>query len=151
MEKLTKSPVEKLTNGLSSELSDDSIVSPSVQKSLSEGRLKSPQIPKVPISPHIRFEPSKYKYVVEGVLNAEQQTVRAFLLNRPKGVLTPKKLRVFLRNATYRASEKQPFVVKVTFPVDVCFCSCICTCFSVISFVFVVGECIVIIMLLSSF
>lgn len=112
-----KSPVEKLTNGLSSTLSngDATIMSPTVPKSFSDARLKSPQIPKVPISPHARFEPSHYRYMVEEVQNQdEKHTLKPSLLSRPKGVFTPKKLRVFLRNSTYRTSEKQPFIVKVT-------------------------------------
>ena len=61
------------------------------------------------------LDPSQYKYVVEHAAQSGEPsfTVKATLLSRVKGVLAPKKLKIFLRNATYRVSEKHPFAVKV--------------------------------------
>ena len=112
---VSKSPTEKLTNGISSKVSEDTDTSPSILKSASDGVLVSSQVSKAPVSTSTKLEPTQYEYVVEdeGVVNPEQKTVKASSLSRPKGLATPKKLRLFMRNSTYRSNEKQIFVVKV--------------------------------------
>lgn len=113
-----ENPLEGLTNGIphppSTPKSADSKTT--AVTGAKEVKTKAPQTIKSPLSPEINFDPSQYKYIVEYVSNPAEPklTVRAVTLSRPKGVLTPKKLKLFLRNATYRSSDKHPFAVKVS-------------------------------------
>ena len=94
---------------------------------------KTPRTPLTPLSTEITLDPADYKYTVELVEQQQQQQppagdsgatdgrmeVRGPQLARQKGVFTPKKLKLFLRSALSRPSEKHPFFVKV---------QCTCTC-----------------------
>lgn len=104
-----------LSNGLSPSSDSKALDSPTKSgTSVPPIKIKSPQTPKVPLSPEVSFNSAEYKYVVEYVQGDESKLmVKPSVLSRPKGTLTPKKLRIFLRNATFRANEKHPFAVKV--------------------------------------
>ncbi len=106
-------PLRGLTNGSLSTPPSVGHKNGENPKVLSESNKKS-KTPKLPLSPETGLNPALYKYVVQYVQDSEtRQTVKASLLSRSKGVLTPKKLKLFLRNATFRVSEKHPFMVKV--------------------------------------
>ena len=111
-----EAPLEgKMTNGIPSP-GDYEVKNPSSSESNTkpESKTRTPQTPRSPLSPELNLDPAQYKYVVRYVSNPESELiVRAGVLSRPKGLLTPKKLKVFLRNAMFRASEKHPFAVKV--------------------------------------
>lgn len=113
-----ENPLEGLTNGLPHLPNPGVVASSSDSKaSVPEGKetkTKGPQTPKSPLSPEIHFDPAQYKYVVEFLKDGElMMIVKASVLSRPRGALTPKKLKLFLRNATYRSNDKFPFAVKV--------------------------------------
>lgn len=122
-----ESSLGKLSNGLSPPpssssataalaiLKNEKSLDPKTEKEMN--KVKTPQTPKSPLCPEAKLVPALYKYVVEHVDVSSglpgRTTVKASVLSRPRGVLTPKKLKVFLRNATHRVSEKHPIAVKV--------------------------------------
>lgn len=103
-------PLKGLTNGLS-HLSDQT----ADIKKPKEPKPKTPGTPKSPLSPEVNLDPASYRYEVEYVDGSTPNlTVKASVLSRPKGVLSPKKLKIFLRNAMTRPSEKHPLTVKAS-------------------------------------
>ena len=80
----------------------------------SEAKFRTPKTPVAPLSSEIDLDPNDYRYMVEEVKNPDVRlVVKPSQITRGKGVLTPKKLKIFLRNALHRISEKHPFTVKV--------------------------------------
>lgn len=66
-----------------------------------------------PISPEINLDPSKYQYFVQDVaLPSTTLQVSAGQLSRPKSVFTREKVRVFMKNALYKPSDRHPIMVK---------------------------------------
>lgn len=82
----------------------------------SDGKFRTPKTPTAPLSPEIDLDPNDYRYMVEDISNPENKmVVKPSQITRGRGVLTPKKVKIFLRNALHRISEKHPFTVKVKF------------------------------------
>ena len=80
----------------------------------SDGKFRTPKTPSFSLSPEIDLDPNDYRYMVEEVSSPENKlVVKPSQITRGKGVLTPKKVKIFLRNALHRISEKHPFTVKV--------------------------------------
>ena len=80
----------------------------------SDGKFRTPKTPTAPLSPEIDLDPNDYRYMVEDINNPETKlVVKPSQIMRGRGVLTPKKVKIFLRNALHRISEKHPFTVKV--------------------------------------
>lgn len=80
----------------------------------SDGKFRTPKTPTAPLSPEIDLDPNDYRYMVEDISNPENKVVvKPSQITRGRGVLTPKKVKIFLRNALSRVSEKHPFTVKV--------------------------------------
>lgn len=80
----------------------------------SDGKFRTPKTPTAPLSPEIDLDPNDYRYMVEDINNPESKiVVKPSQITRGRGVLTPKKVKIFLRNALHRISEKHPFTVKV--------------------------------------
>lgn len=90
----------------------------------SEAKFRTPKTPLAPLSSEIDLDPNDYRYMVEEIKNPDVRlVVKPSQITRGKGVLTPKKLKIFLRNALHRISEKHPFTVKVN---NVCLqCTCV--------------------------
>lgn len=106
-------PLKGLTNGLSHR--PDQTADAKKPISLKEQRPKTPVTPKFPLSPEVYLDPANYRYEVEYMDGSSPNlTVKASVLSRPKGVLSPKKLKIFLRNAMCRPSEKHPLTVKAS-------------------------------------
>lgn len=83
-------------------------------KKPASAKQKTPSTPRSPLSPEAHLDPANYQYVVECVgESAPRLTVRMDVLCRPKGLLSPKRMKIFLRNATCKPSEKHPLTVKV--------------------------------------
>lgn len=81
----------------------------------SEAKFRTPKTPSLPLSPEIDMDPNDYRYLVEEIKCPENKVVvKPSQIARGRGVLTPKKVKIFLRNALHRSSEKHPFTVKVT-------------------------------------
>ena len=81
----------------------------------SDGKFRTPKTPSAPLSPEIDLDPNDYRYMVEDISDPENKmVVKPSQITRGRGVLTPKKVKIFLRNALHRISEKHPFTVKVT-------------------------------------
>lgn len=81
----------------------------------SDGKFRTPKTPTAPLSPEIDLDPNDYRYMVEDISDPENKmVVKPSQITRGRGVLTPKKVKIFLRNALHRISEKHPFTVKVT-------------------------------------
>lgn len=88
----------------------------------SDVKFRTPKTPSTPLSSEIELDPNDYRYIVEYVGSPDNKVmVKPSQIVRGRGVLTPKKMKIFLRNALHRISEKHPFTVKV------CTCTCICT------------------------
>jgi hypothetical protein len=80
----------------------------------SDGKFRTPKTPTAPLSPEIDLDPNDYRYMVEDINDPENKiVVKPSQITRGRGVLTPKKVKIFLRNALHRISEKHPFTVKV--------------------------------------
>lgn len=106
-------PLKGLTNGLPEPNSTCITKKPVSVKETKPAR--TPLTPKSPLSPEVNSDPANYRYEVEYVDgSAPRTTVKPNVLSRPKGSLSPKKLKVFLRNAMCRPSEKHPLTVKAS-------------------------------------
>ena len=80
----------------------------------SDGKFRTPKTPSAPLTPEIDLDPNDYRYMVEDISSPENKmVVKPSQITRGRGVLTPKKVKIFLRNALHRVSEKHPFTVKV--------------------------------------
>lgn len=89
----------------------------------SETKFRTPKTPLAPLSSDIDLDPNDYRYMVEEIKNPELRlVVKPSQITRGRGVLTPKKVKIFLRNALHRISEKHPFTVKVNDNVYICTC-----------------------------
>lgn len=83
-------------------------------KESSDVKFRTPKPPSAPLTPEIELDPNDYRYMVEEVNNPDSKVlVKPSQITREKGVLVPKKVKIFLRNALHRVSEKHPFTVKV--------------------------------------
>lgn len=113
----SENPLEGLPNGLPhSSTSPDSAnpSNPSTPTKSGGSKPKTPQTPKSPLTLEVNLDPSLYKYLVEYMSGSDPRvTVKPNVLSRPKGALVPTRLKIFLRNATFRSSDKHPFAVKV--------------------------------------
>lgn len=106
-------PLKGLTNGLPEPNHTADITKKPA--SVKETKPKTPLTPKSPLSPEVNSDPANYRYEVEYVNeSAPGVIVKPIVLSRPKGSLAPKKLKVFLRNAMWRPSEKHPLTVKAS-------------------------------------
>jgi hypothetical protein len=102
-------PLKGLPNGLPHQHTDETTAD------IKKPKAKTPSAPKTPLSPELCLDPADYRYEVEHVDgSAPNQMVKASMLSRPKGALSPKKLKIFLRNAMCRPSEKHPLTVKAS-------------------------------------
>lgn len=114
----SENPLEGVTNGLPhSSTSPDSAhpSDPATTPTKRGSKAKTPQTPKSLISPEGHLDPAAYKYVVEYMSGSDPRvTAKPNVLSRPKGALVPTRLKIFLRNATYRSSDRHPFTVKVS-------------------------------------
>lgn len=106
---IPEDPLKGLTNGLSPLSAKPSNFVAAVK----ETKARTPGTPKTLLCPEVNFDPANYQYVVEYVGGSEKMKVKASILSRPKGVLSPKKLKMFLKNATFRESDRHPLTVKV--------------------------------------
>ena len=113
-------------NGLSessikSDAGNTPVATATVSEKGSAGKFRTPKTPLAPLSPDVDLDPNDYRYMVEEVNHPELRVVvKPSQITRGRGVLTPKKVKIFLRNALHRISEKHPFTVKVKKCVDVC-------------------------------
>ena len=113
---IPEDPLKGLTNGLSPISAKPT---PNCISAVKETKAKTPSTPKTLLCPEVNLDPANYQYVVEYVGGSEKMMVKGNVLSRPKGVLSPKKLKMFLKNATFRLSDRHPLTVKVC-----CFCDC---------------------------
>lgn len=107
---IPEDPLKGLTNGLSPLPAKPSNCVSAVKETT---KARTPSTPKTLLCPEVSLDPTSYQYVVEYVGGSEKMTVKPTVLSRPKGVLSPKKLKMFLKNATFRESDRHPLTVKV--------------------------------------
>lgn len=104
---VTDSSVEHASNGLIS-LKD---FTPTKQVFKSP---KPPRTPLTPLSSELSLKPEDYRYIVTEIESSDKlKDVKGGELYRAKGIFTTNKLKILLRIALGRKSEKHPFIVKV--------------------------------------